>query len=99
MKTPYDVIKKPVISEKSMMKMQNEKTYVFEVAVDTNKTEVKAACESIFGVKVEKVNTLRTQGKLRRQGRLPEGRTPETKKAVVRLTPDSKPIEFFEGMV
>ena len=49
MKTPYDVIKKPVISEKSMMKMQNDKTYVFEVATDSNKTEVKAAVEAIFG--------------------------------------------------
>ena len=98
MKTPYDVIKKPVISEKSMMKMQNEKTYVFEVAVDTNKTEVKAACESIFGVKVEKVTIMNVSGKEKRMG-VHKGYRPDTKKAYVKLTEDSKTIEFFDGMM
>ena len=98
MKTPYDVIKKPIISEKSMMKMQNEKTYVFEVAVDTNKTEVKAACESIFGVKVEKVTIMNVSGKEKRMG-VHKGFRADTKKAYVKLTEDSKTIEFFDGMM
>ncbi len=98
MKTPYDVIKKPVISEKSMMKMQNEKTYVFEVAVDTNKTEVKAAVETIFGVKVDKVTIMNVAGKEKRMG-VHKGFRPDRKKAYVKLTADSKTIEFFDGMI
>ncbi len=98
MKNVYDVILGPVISEQSMEQVDLKK-YVFFVDKTATKIEIKTAVEKIFGVKVEKVNTIRTQGKLRRQGRYPEGRTPEVKKAIVRLTPDSKPIEFFEGMV
>ena len=98
MKTAYDIILRPIITEQSMEQTEIKK-YAFEVAPDANKIEIKKAVEEIFGVKVEKVNTLRTQGKLRRQGRYPEGRTAEVKKAVIRLTADSKPIEFFEGMV
>ena len=98
MKTPYDVIKKPIISEKSMMKMQNEKTYVFEVAVDTNKTEVKAACETIFGVKVAKVTIMNVSGKEKRMG-VHKGFRPDRKKAYVKLTEGSKTIEFFDGMM
>ncbi len=98
MKNVYDIVLGPVISEQSMEQVDLKK-YVFFVQKTATKIEIKKAIEEIFGVKVEKVNTLRTQGKLRRQGRMPEGRTAETKKAVVRLTPDSKPIEFFEGMV
>ena len=71
---------------------------MFEVHKSANKTEIKLALEAIFkDVKVEKVNTLRTIGKIKRQGRT-SGRTPEIKKAYVTLTKDSKPIEFFEGM-
>ena len=94
----YDIIRKPVITEQSMADVADKK-YVFEVAIDANKTEIKAAIEEIFGVKVAKVNTLRQQGKVKRTGRYPEGARAEYKKAVVTLTADSKTIEFFEGMV
>ena len=93
----YDIIKKPVLTEKSYAAMAQKK-YTFEVAVNANKTEIKAAIEEIFeGVKVESVNTMRTQGKMKRQGRT-QGRTPEVKKAIVTLKKDSKGIPFFEGM-
>ncbi|MBR5782703.1 MAG: 50S ribosomal protein L23 [Clostridia bacterium] len=98
MRTPYDVIKKPVISEKSMMKMQNDKTYVFEVATDSNKTEVKSAVEAIFDVKVAKVTIVNVSGKEKRMG-VHKGYRPDTKKAYVKLTEDSKTIEFFDGMM
>ena len=75
-----------------------QKKYTFEVDIRANKTEIKQALESIFeGVKVDSVNTMRTVGKIKRQGRY-QGRTPEIKKAIVTLKPDSKPIPFFEGM-
>ncbi|MDO4356136.1 MAG: 50S ribosomal protein L23 [Clostridia bacterium] len=96
MKSPYDVIKRPVLTEKSYDAMGDNK-YTFEVAIDANKIEIKTAIEAIFGVKVESVNTMRTMGKMKRQGRF-EGRTAEKKKAIVKLTKDSKKIEFFEGM-
>jgi large subunit ribosomal protein L23 len=97
MKTAYDIIKKPVLTEKSYDAMADRK-YTFEVAIDANKTEIKNAIEEIFeGVKVEAVNTMRTEGKIKRQGRY-EGRRPERKKAIVTLKKDSKTIEFFEGM-
>ncbi|MBE5808000.1 MAG: 50S ribosomal protein L23 [Clostridiales bacterium] len=97
MKTPYDIILKPVLTEKSYDQMA-EKKFSFEVAVSANKTEIKQAIEAIFdGVKVQSVNTMRTPGKMKRQGRT-QGRTPEVKKAIVTLKPDSKGIEFFEGM-
>ena len=97
MKSAYDIIKKPVLTEKSYAEMANKK-YTFEVAITANKTEIKQALESIFdGVKVESVNTMRTMGKIKRQGRY-SGRTPEVKKAIVTLKKDSKPIPFFEGM-
>ena len=93
----YDIIKKPVLTEKSYADMADKK-YTFEVAISANKTEIKAAIEEIFeGVKVESVNTMRTLGKMKRQGRT-QGRTPEVKKAIVTLKKDSKPIPFFEGM-
>ena len=98
MKNVYDVILGPVISEQSMEQVDLKK-YAFFVDKTATKIEIKTAVEKIFGVQVEKVNTIRTQGKLRRQGRYPQGRTAEVKKAIVRLTADSKPIEFFEGMV
>ena len=96
MKSPYDIIIRPVLTEKSYDGMADKK-YAFEVAIGANKTEIKKAVETIFDVKVESVNTMRTEGKLKRQGRT-EGRRPERKKAYVKLTEGSKTIEFFEGM-
>ena len=98
MKNAYDIILKPVITEQSM-EATEEKKYVFKVAVDANKSEIKKAVEQIFGVKVEKVNTMRMDGKMKRQGAAPAGRRASYKKAMVKLTADSKTIEFFEGMV
>ena len=98
MKTAYDIIIRPVITEQSM-EATDQKKYVFIVANDANKIEIKKAVSEIFGVKVEKVTTLRMDGKVKRQGRYPEGRTASYKKAVVKLTADSKTIEFVEGMV
>ena len=94
----YDIIIKPVITEQSMADVADKK-YVFQVAINANKTEIKAAVEEIFGVKVCKVNTVRMQGKMKRTGAYPMGRRAAYKKAVVTLTADSKTIEFFEGMV
>ena len=96
MKSAYDIIIRPVLTEKSYDDMADRK-YTFEVAVTANKTEVKKAVEEIFGVKVDAVNTMRIQGKMKRQGRT-MGRRPERKKAIVTLKEDSKGIEFFEGM-
>ena len=94
----YDIILRPVITEQSMADVADKK-YVFQVAINANKTEIKAAVEEIFGVKVSKVNTIRMQGKMKRTGAFPAGRRAAYKKAVVTLTADSKTIEFFEGMV
>ena len=96
MKDPRDIILKPVLTEKSYDQIP-QKRYTFLVAPDANKTEIKFAVQEIFGVKVKKVNTARRQGKLKRRG-YHIGRRPETKKAFVQLTADSKAIEFFEGM-
>ena len=98
MKTAYDIILRPVITEQSM-EAADEKKYVFMVATDANKVEIKKAVEEIFGVKVDKVNTIRMDGKEKRQGAYPVGRRASYKKAMVKLTADSKTIEFFEGMV
>ena len=94
----YDVILRPVITEQSMEAIADKK-YVFQVAIDANKTEIKAAVEEIFGVKVAKINTIRMMGKMKRTGAYPAGRRAAYKKAIVTLTADSKTIEFFEGMV
>ena len=96
MKTPYDVILSPVITEKSMEDAADRK-YTFKVAKTANKTEIKNAVEAAFGVTVEKVNTANYDGKIKRQGRY-EGRTPGYKKAIVTLSASSKTIEFFEGI-
>ncbi len=98
MKTVYDIIKRPIITEQSM-ESAGFKKYTFEVARDANKIEIAKAVEEIFGVKVAKVNTLNMKGKEKRMGRYPAGRRPAWKKAMVTLTADSKSIEFFEGMV
>lgn len=92
----YDIIRRPVISEKSMSEMA-EKKYTFIVDVNANKTEIKNAIEQVFKVKVDKVNTARVLGKMKRMGKH-EGRRPSYKKAIVKLTADSKGIEFFEGL-
>ena len=98
MKNVYDIIRRPVITEQSMENIADKK-YVFEVDINANKTEIKAAVEAVFGVKVSKVNTVRMQGKVKRTGAYPAGKRADYKKAVVTLTADSKTIEFFEGMV
>ena len=98
MKNIYDIVIRPVITEQSMADVADKK-YVFQVAIDANKTEIKAAVEEIFGVKVAKVNTIRMQGKVKRVGANPAGKRADYKKAIVTLTADSKTIELFEGMV
>jgi len=98
MRSIYDIVLRPIITEQSM-EHTDLKKYVFEVARDANKIEIKNAVEGIFGVKVDKVTTLNMQGKKKRTGRYPEGSRRAWKKAVVKLTEDSKTIEFFEGMV
>jgi len=95
-KNPHDVIRRPVLTERAYDGF-DRKRYVFEVDIRANKTEIKHAVEQVFDVKVARVNTMRTLGKIKRQGRT-SGRTPEIKKAYVTLKPDSKGIEFFEGM-
>ncbi|WP_132769312.1 50S ribosomal protein L23 [Tepidibacillus fermentans] len=94
MKNPRDIIKRPVITERSTELMEGNK-YVFEVEMKANKTEIKQAIEDIFGVKVEKVNTIKMPAKPKRYGRY-SGYTSAWKKAIVTLTKDSKPIELFE---
>ena len=96
MKTAYDIILTPVISEQSM-DVAADKKYTFKVATDANKTQVKLAVEEIFGVEVAKVNIMNVQGKVKRMGRN-VGRTAAYKKAVVTLTEKSKEIEFFQGL-
>ncbi len=92
----YDIIRKPVITEKSMSEMADKK-YTFIVDINANKTEIKNAVEEVFKVKVDKVNTIRVMGKMKRMGKH-EGRRPGYKKAIVKLTKESKGIEFFEGL-
>ena len=98
MATAYDIIIRPIITERAMAGAADKK-YVFEVARDAGKVEIKKAVEEIFGVKVSSVNTLTMHGKEKRLGAQPMGRTASWKKAVVALTADSKAIEFFEGMM
>ncbi|MCC8357981.1 MAG: 50S ribosomal protein L23 [Oscillospiraceae bacterium] len=97
MRTAYDIIISPVITEQSMEDLDIKK-YAFRVAMDANKIEIKKAVEEIFGVTVIKVTTTHMRGKKRRQGRFPEGQSANWKKAVVKLSADSKNIELFEGM-
>ena len=97
MKSIYDVVIRPIITEQSM-EQGDIKKYAFEVAPDATKIDIKKAVEELFKVEVSKVNTIHMRGKSRRYGRF-EGYTASWKKAVVTLTPDSKNIEFFEGMM
>ena len=94
----HDIVIRPVITEKSMLGAVN-KIYTFEVAKSANKIEIAKASEEVFGVKVAKVNTVSLRGKFRRQGRNNGGYSKSWKKAIVKLTEDSKPIEIFEGMM
>ncbi len=94
MKDPRDIIKRPVITERTSELMSNLK-YVFEVDKRANKTEIGQAIEHIFKVKVTNVNTMRMPGKPKTYGRY-SGYTSEWKKAIVTLSKDSKPLEFFE---
>lgn len=98
MKSVYDIVIRPVITEQSMEDLDIKK-YVFEVAKDAGKLEIKKAVEEIFGVTVIKVTTVNVRGKEKRTGSYPKGRTRSWKKAVVKLSADSKNIEIFEGMV
>ena len=92
----FDIIIRPIITEQSMLEMEENK-YTFEVAKTSNKSEIKKAIEAIFSVKVAKVNTMNMTGKVKRQG-MNVGKRPNWKKAIVTLTDDSQPIEFFDSM-
>jgi len=98
MTNAYDILIRPIITERAMAGAADKK-YVFEVAPSAGKPEIKKAVEAAFGVKVKSVNTLTVRGKEKRQGGARPGMTKSWKKAYVQLTADSKTIEFFEGMV
>jgi large subunit ribosomal protein L23 len=92
-----DIIIAPVITEKSMAGIADKK-YTFKVAKTAGKVEIANAVEEVFGVKVAKVNTISVRGQERRRGRF-TGYTASWKKAIVTLKADSKPIEFFDGLI
>ncbi|HEV2778374.1 MAG TPA: 50S ribosomal protein L23 [Actinophytocola sp.] len=92
---PRDVLLAPVISEKSYGLLEENK-YTFVVAPNANKTQIKIAVEQVFGVRVVSVNTLNRQGK-RKRTRTGYGKRKDTKRAIVTLSPESKPIEIFGG--
>ena len=93
----YDVILKPIVTEKSMAAM-GEKKYTFLVHTEANKSMIKEAVEKMFeGTKVKNVNTMNLDGKTKRRG-MTFGKTAKTKKAIVTLTEDNKDIEIFEGL-
>lgn len=94
--TSHDIIRKPVITEKSMAEMSDKK-YTFIVDVHANKSQIKKAVEEVFGVKVEDVKTANILGKTKRVG-VHIGKRPDYKKAIIKLTSESKSIEFFEGL-
>ena len=94
--TSHDIIRKPVITEKTMTAMAENK-YTFIVHINSNKSQIKRAVEEVFGVKVASVQTIRTMGKTKRMG-VHVGKRSDYKKAIVTLAADSKGIEFFEGV-
>lgn len=96
MKEPYEIVRRPLVTEKSMDGVAENK-YTFEVATYSNKIEIGQAIEKIYNVKVQKVNTLTVKGKKKRVGRHPQGKTPDMKKAVVTIAAGQR-IEIFEGM-
>lgn len=91
-----EIIRRPLITEKSTLQRETSGVYAFEVARNANKIEIKKAVEAQFATKVVEVRSARVHGKKRRQGRW-VGRCPDWKKVYVRLAADQKPIEFFEG--
>lgn len=95
--TAQDIIIAPLITEKSMSGIADKK-YSFKVARDANKYQIADAVESLFKVSVAKVNTMNVRGRAKRMGRY-EGKTAAWKKAIVTLKADSKPIEFFDGLI
>ena len=95
--TAQEIVVRPIITEKSMAGIGMKK-YTFEVAKNATKIDIARAVETLFGVKVSKVNTMHVRGQMRRQGKS-EGYTPSWKKAIVTLSAESKTIEFFEGMM
>lgn len=97
MRTAHDIIISPIITEDSMERLAN-KAYTFKVASSSNKVEIKKAIEELFGVKVEKVNTISMKGKTKRVG-YHVGERSDWKKAIVTLKEDSKTIEFFDSMM
>ena len=97
MKAAQDIILKPIITEASMSGIQDMK-YTFKVAKDANKIEIADAVAKLFKVDVAKVNTINVRGQARRMGRY-SGYTAAWKKAIVTLKADSKPIEFFDGLI
>lgn len=96
MRDPYEIVRQPLVTEKSMAGVADQK-YTFEVAMDSNKIEIREAIEKIFNVSVTKVNTVKVKGKKKKVGRHPAGMTPDRKKAIVTLAPGQR-IEIFEGM-
>ena len=92
----HDIIRRPIISETSMDDIANKK-YTFEVAKTATKIDIKIAVEQVFGVQVANVNTMNNMGKTKRMG-VHVGKRADWKKAIVTLKPDSKTIEFFDGM-
>ena len=94
--TSHDIIRKPVITEKTMTAMAENK-YTFIVHINSNKSQIKRAVEEVYGVKVASVQTIRTMGKTKRMG-VHVGKRSDYKKAIVTLAADSKGIEFFEGL-
>jgi large subunit ribosomal protein L23 len=91
----YEIVQKPIVTEKGVTKKENERTLCFQVAANANKTEIRAAIESLFKVKVEEVRTATTAGKLRRRGKF-SGYRPDWKKAYVRLQKGQKVPEYAE---
>ncbi len=98
MKTAYDIILKPVITEASMTATATQKKYTFRVANNATKIEIARAVEELFKVEVKSVNTVSMKAKSKRMG-YHVGKTSEWKKAIVTLTENSKTIEFFDGMM
>lgn len=96
MRDPRDIIKRPIISERST-ELQEERKYVFAVDLKANKTEIRQAVEHLFKVEVESVNTMRMAGKFKRHG-VHSGYKSDWKKAIVKLTPNSKTIPIFDSV-
>lgn len=96
-RTAQDIVLRPVVTERSLAGIPAKK-FTFRVAKDANKIEIAKAVETLFDVKVAKVNTMHVRGRMKRQGRF-SGYTPSWKKAIVTLKPDSKGIEFFDSML